>query len=300
MKPAASALIAVLALLACFSTPASELRVDGGTLTVGAEITTDRVTIGTLATLAGNGRITAITDVHGAVSPGVSIEDVAELRIDPNITFHTGSAFLCHALTDTGVDRIVTTGYCLGMCQVVVSRSPGAIPVGQIVIKKWSAEGFENFTLVGPLAAEFELWDKDIQLELTDLVGDSDHDTLPDWWELKYCGARNGWARPGHNQDGDGMDDDEEYVAGTDPGDRSSELSITEIEETDPSTVSLTWNSVSNRVYTVEMSEGLTQADAGFFPIDLDIPGTPPRNTRIVEKSTATQTANYRVRVKRP
>jgi uncharacterized repeat protein (TIGR01451 family)/fimbrial isopeptide formation D2 family protein len=78
--------------------------------------------------------------------------------------------------------------------------------------------------------------------------------------------------------DGDGLTNREEYLAGTDPLNPNSVLRVSAIEPLTDG-VRLTWQSVSGRVYVVEMALSL---DETFWPVSDTIDGDPPENQFVV------------------
>ncbi len=96
---------------------------------------------------------------------------------------------------------------------------------------------------------------------------DSDGDGLPDWWEIAYFGDASS-ALPGADDDGDGQDNGNEYVAGTHPRDPASSFRILAITRTQDGAAAVTWSCVPGRVYQVLWSA----APAG--PWDAGLPGS--------------------------
>jgi len=95
---------------------------------------------------------------------------------------------------------------------------------------------------------------------------DSDHNGLPDAWELLNFGHLG--VNPNADPDGDGMSNLEEYIAGTNPNDPASALAITAYGTTPGGTAaSFTWDSSLTRFYTLEktlnLSPPVTWLDSG-------------------------------------
>jgi hypothetical protein len=84
---------------------------------------------------------------------------------------------------------------------------------------------------------------------------DSDHDGLPDAWELAYGLDPNNAFDRTNDFDGDGMLNWQEYVAGTDPTDPLSYLKIDLMNLGGGATVA--FSAVSNRTYTVQFTDAL-------------------------------------------
>ena len=90
------------------------------------------------------------------------------------------------------------------------------------------------------------------------VLADTDRDGLPDSWETGRPGfSVNDPADGGRDDDDDGMSNAAEYFAGTDPFDGTSYLKV---NLTVPDQATITFNSVSNRTYTVQYTDGLTPA----------------------------------------
>ena len=85
-------------------------------------------------------------------------------------------------------------------------------------------------------------------------VGDKDADGLPDSWEYEFFASETN-ALAGFDADGDGYDNFSEYVLGTDPTNKDSNLLVS-IEISNQKILGtnsfiINWNSVSNRVYRI-------------------------------------------------
>jgi hypothetical protein len=91
---------------------------------------------------------------------------------------------------------------------------------------------------------------------------DSDSDGLPDEWELLHnLNALSGDGGDGStgDPDGDGMNNEQEFLAGTDPNDSQSQLMIESI--TTDTAVHLNFQAVSNRTYTIQFCEILNSTN---------------------------------------
>jgi len=126
---------------------------------------------------------------------------------------------------------------------------------------------------------------------------DGNGDGIPDAWELLNFGTTN--INVNADPDHDGASNKQEYQAGTDPNDFTSVLRITAITAPSPGTsVNLTWNSVSNRLYLVQ--ETLNLVGAAWY--DSGIPAITPDGSSTTRLVTNTNTAIrfYRVQAFRP
>ena len=90
---------------------------------------------------------------------------------------------------------------------------------------------------------------------------DSDGDGIPDWWMVANFGHLTGQASDQSlatdNPDGDGFNNLEEYMAGTDPHDANSVLKISNVNVT-PGGIGLEFFAASNHTYSVYFKTNLT------------------------------------------
>jgi hypothetical protein len=126
---------------------------------------------------------------------------------------------------------------------------------------------------------------------------DSNANGLPDAWERIYFGALG--VNPLADPDGDGMSNQEEYLAGTNPTNSSSNLKITAFTSSPGGTnVSLTWNTVLSRYYLIQETTDLGSAvwaDGGLGAI------VPTNSSTSRTLSTAFATNRfYRIQAFRP
>lgn len=85
---------------------------------------------------------------------------------------------------------------------------------------------------------------------------DTDHDQLPDWWEIHYFfGPTNADANT--DTDHDGFINLHELLLGTKPTDSNSTFRISETERSSINFPVITWTSVGGKSYAVEYSENI-------------------------------------------
>lgn len=106
-----------------------------------------------------------------------------------------------------------------------------------------------------------------------------------------------GAMEPEADPDGDGMNNWDEYLAGTDAADSGSVLALTEAPVPAGNTYVVRWSSVAGRVYAVERSTNLS-ADV-FAPIIENLSAAPPLNV-YTDTPPASSALFYRVRADRP
>jgi hypothetical protein len=114
-----------------------------------------------------------------------------------------------------------------------------------------------------------------VTLRVTCLAGDTDGDTISDWYEWEHYDSRTACS-PFEDDDGDGAWNVEEFAAHTDPWDGTSVLEFTAIRVLGSGLVEIKWKSEEAVVYGVDRSEGLRD---GWDPIAPSLDGMPPLNT---------------------
>ena len=101
----------------------------------------------------------------------------------------------------------------------------------------------------GPFFAESNLFTLNTGGGWFDLDGDG----LPDWWEKRYF-TDNVSAFPGDDDDGDGMSNESEFIAGTIPNNSRSLLEILSIDVLKRG-VKIRWSSVLGKNYVLERAD---------------------------------------------
>jgi hypothetical protein len=120
---------------------------------------------------------------------------------------------------------------------------------------------------------------------------DTDSDTIPDRWELQYFADLTTMTATSDN-DGDGLLDWQERIAGTDPTDAFSLLVITGAKVENGSDFVIQWRSAAGVSYTVGFATNL--AHGSFARATSGIPATPPLNTHM-EVLDGLERAYYRI-----
>jgi hypothetical protein len=109
---------------------------------------------------------------------------------------------------------------------------------------------------------------------------DADHDGLPDAWELDHLGNLT-TADALSDQDGDGLGDLEEYLAGTDPKQAASSLRVTLAPSLAGPSLVFTWSSQPSCQYRIlqanRLIPPLSWSDVGLGWINPDPGGTTRR-----------------------
>jgi hypothetical protein len=93
------------------------------------------------------------------------------------------------------------------------------------------------------------------QVRVVSATDDQNANGLPDWWEESYFGGPTA-ADAAADEDGDGMTNAAEFLAGTDPLDPNSRLAVTAVQ-VGVGGFSMSFPTVAGRVYTVEYSDTL-------------------------------------------
>ncbi|MBU0677737.1 MAG: metallophosphoesterase [Verrucomicrobia bacterium] len=145
-----------------------------------------------------------------------------------------------------GVDRYISSTY-------IGRRADGG---------KNSADQF-GYSLVSYLPAKVHL-----------RRGDYDNDGLPNGWEHDHFGTLDG-PPPDVDTDGDGLDNGDEFRAGTHPTNGAS-VFVAGVVEASAQKMIITWPSASNRTYAIHRALGF---QAGFQELATNIPASPSINT---------------------
>ncbi len=263
----------LISLLCLAARPAGAgLTVADGFLWInGDSIRTDSFDLG--GALEGNGSLTAPhSRLAGLVSPcGNLSSETGAVRFDGAVEF--AGTYVCHVNGPEEADRIEATGPVSGSASVSVIKSTNTIPLGLPVLEGAPDSAWTGFSL----HPGQRLWMRlDVPapgtLAVTDIVGDSDGDGLPDWWEYAYYTNRT-LALPGSDDDADRSGNLAEFGAGTHPRDPGSVFALVRADRDGGHL--LQWNSVAGKTYAVHAAADLASA---FLPLASGIPADAPLN----------------------
>ena len=118
---------------------------------------------------------------------------------------------------------------------------------------------------------------------------------IPVGWEMQYFGSTNSAnGRALDDWDHDGVNNLNEYLAGTNPTNASSKFSVTSFKEPGVTNFVIQWSSVAGKLYAIRTATNLF---AGFTEwVTNHVPATPPLNTHRVIMEQA-RSRYYRVTV---
>jgi len=130
----------------------------------------------------------------------------------------------------------------------------------------------------------------DFRIQGVQFSGDHDMDYMPDAWETAHGFNTNDFNDADLDADRDGMSNYAEFRAGTDPRLAGSQFKL-RLSDKDSGIgipFELSWNSLSNRWYTIRRSTNLVE---GFAVLQTGIESQPPANT--YQDLTATNAPAY-------
>ena len=271
---------------------ATEIRLEGGRLELAGPVEAGTFWVEAGAVLQGAGSVSGSGLVAGRVSPGSDTTDVATLSFGGDLDFQTGSVFECHASSHEALDRLQAGGSARGACTVSLTRADDAVPLHQVII----AGGEESdYSMMYAVPSNWTLASIPVgDLEVTEQTGDSDADSLPDWWEYDYFLDRTG-AEPDAHGDSDGVSNWQEWLAGTDPTNSDSLLTILSVAGPVPTRPVITWSGVADRTYSIYRASGASTNS--YELIAAGIAGKPSANSYTDEVPSGAIRTFYQVRV---
>ncbi len=162
----------------------------------------------------------------------------------------------------------------------MVAISANAAPAGQ-VFDRWTGD---TASVTNILSASTYVTTSAQDIHLTasyrvDPALDTDNDSIADAWEITHFSNTTTSISPTSDYDKDGFSDLEEFIAGTAPKDAQSLLKVEEITAGADGEVTLRWQGVAGKNYTLQNSTSLT---GDWTPIAIGIPGTAPLTTYTV------------------
>jgi hypothetical protein len=176
------------------------------------------------------------------------------------------------------VFELVQTSVCVN---VATSLPPAVLPAHNITNE-----------YVKHRAVRFRYSDGVLDMGAYEFNPDVDYDGMPDDWERIYFSSLTNMTASSDN-DNDQFLDWQEYVAGTIPTNSGSRLVITGVVLAGTN-LALTWQSVSNRQYSIVSRTNLTAG--AWAPVISNIPGVSVANVRTVSVDNA-GSVYYRVKV---
>jgi T5SS/PEP-CTERM-associated repeat protein len=122
-------------------------------------------------------------------------------------------------------------------------------------------------------------------------------DGIPNWWKQQYGLDPFDPNLAGEDPDHDGMNNLQEYLAGTNPTNTASCLKITSVTPTNNS-IRVSWSAVGGRSYVLQTNSDLSTPFADASPV-ITMPGTSQTVTNYLDSGIAAgyQTRFYRVRL---
>ncbi len=131
----------------------------------------------------------------------------------------------------------------------------------------------------------------DAPAALVTVLADSDADGLPDLWEAAMGFPTNNASDGMADTDGDGMANGQEFLAGTDPTNALSFLSIS--ARFDTNGAALQFEAVSNKTYSIEYRDALSE---GRWVRWMDLPAQRQSHLEILRDSGLATNRFYRVK----
>jgi hypothetical protein len=103
---------------------------------------------------------------------------------------------------------------------------------------------------------------------------DTDGDGIPDWWMIQYfkhaIGQADDLSRAQDDADGDGMNNLQEFLAGTIPTDPTSVLALHIAADANGTNMMLVWTAASGKNYQILSTTNLSDVVWPVFPGSVD------------------------------
>ena len=157
------------------------VAVNGGSLHMrGGSVKSDDFAVAAGGTLEGNGTIESPSSrLAGTTAPGGEYAaETGSLQFDGNVELD--GTYECTVNGHDDLDLVAATGAISGAAEIAVDKEPAAIPLQREILVGDVDSDFVSFALPPSQAADFRLESVSPgSLELTDVVGDTDADGLP-------------------------------------------------------------------------------------------------------------------------
>lgn len=277
-------LLSLILALSVLKLGASTVDLEAGIFDLDCLLDADQLTVSVDAMLAGNGTIAAPTTIKGTLAPE------GTLHFDSTLAFTDGAILVSRITSNMSLDTLAVAGAVTGSVALRLVQTPGAIPLSQILVAGGTSSVYDAFTVTPNNA--WTLTSSDNDLLITDLLGDSDGDSLTDAWAMQYFSTRS--VDKDEDGDKDGMSNRAECIAGTDPTKITSRLAMSGITPlAHNGGFEVRWQSASDRHYTLLKS---TTLGGEYTPLAHGLQATPPEN-RYTDDAPSGPRTFYKIRV---
>jgi autotransporter-associated beta strand protein len=237
--------------------------VSNGALLVNGSLANTAVTVAPAGTLGGTGTINGAVIVGGTLSPGAS---VGTLTVRNNLVL-TGSATLAFEL-GTNSDLVAVAGN-LTLDGTLNVTDAGGFATNTYTLFAYTGALTDNGLAIGELPGPAFACALD-----TNTVGQVNLNVslspFGDWLVQNFGGLDNPAAAPGADGDGDGLNNEQEFLSGTQPTNSASVLQNVNVRTDTNGFYVVTWDSVGGKSYRVQYSDG--DAGGGYADAFADIP----------------------------